>query len=120
MICDFKFKKFPELLEPYKIYFGYEMKLQKISMKNSASSGKGFDEVRAERDKYARLHLGRLIFDAFSKKKPKLYNQYEERKESWEDVFGDDYDSLDDEQIYCLVTLLDRGYIYSLPDKYYD
>lgn len=112
----FNFKKFPSLLSLYKKYRDLEL----TATKHADGSAKKYDAAVKARDDFGYNILAKEIFNTFNPIKPKLHKR---RGESgcfaWNDVFCDDYDSLDEKQKKCLIGLIYRLFVYELPDEYY-
>lgn len=109
----FDFDKYPELEKLYKEY----TKLSKKLLKSSMGKGDGVDYYELVRN-MEKGEFSRLIFNTFHGKVKNVYHEFDGIK-TWEEVFGDDYDLLDDMKKRCLVLLLDGNFVYRLPDEYY-
>lgn len=108
----FDFDKYPELEEVYTRFFKLYKKISNYNNRNKDATqlNKEFDKIEKE--------LSKKVFDTFHGKVDYvLYDGTEKR--SWAEMFGDDWDKLDDNHKTCLAWLLEDGYIYRLPDEYY-
>ena len=117
----FNFKKYPELLELYKVYRNIRLKATGYSMKNSESASKKMMKANAEGDDYGYNIFAKAIYDVFAPIKPKLHKR---RGESayfqWDEVFDKPFEELDINHRKCLVGLIEGKFVYELPLSYYN
>lgn len=122
MIRDvkFNFERFPELGKPYDIYCSIKSKAYKYSMKDGTKNGEKMEKAIEECRQYGYSILAPIIYNIFSKIKPRLYRRIKGPGYfNWDDVFGKPFDELDDSEKQNLIHLLDGEFLYRLPEKYY-
>ncbi len=112
---NFRFEDYPEIHTKYLELLKLRKQLMKISM---GSSGNG-DEVHRKIREYERGEISKLVFDTFNDKVKYVVHEAK-GKQKWAKVFGDDYETLTNEQKEDLTRLLDGNFIYRLPDEYYN
>ena len=64
--------------------------------------------------------LAQAVYDVFNEIKPDLRHKKTLKKAKWEDVINKPYDQLTYKQKQILIRLLDRLYLYVLPEEYYN
>ena len=90
------------------------------SMKDGLFARKKMDEADKLLKDYAYNIFARAIFEEFSGIKPVLFKEDEEEKiYRWDEVFNSNFEELDINKRKCLVGLLNRTFVYSLPNDYY-
>lgn len=118
----FKFKKYPELLEMYKVYRKMCLNSTKYSMKESAKAAEKMKKAIADEEKYCHTIFAKAIYEIFNKKKPVLHSLLKDGNYiKWDDFFGErQYDELTNYEKDCLVGLIGKSFNYELPKKYYN
>lgn len=110
----FDFDKYPMLEKEFEKFKKLDKKVLKLSM----GKGELLNEAYKELCLAEIGELSRLVFDTFHGKVDYVVYDATEKK-SWAEMFGDDWEKLDDNHKKCLTWLLDGGFIYCLPDEYY-
>lgn len=117
----FKFKKYPELFEMYKVYRKLRLNVTKWSMKESEKAGVKMDQAILDQDTYSRTIFAKAIYDIFNPLKPKLYDTYDKCRVKWDEHFGKKaFEELTDTEKRDLVGLIAKDFNYELPKKYYN
>lgn len=120
-LYKFKFDVYPTLLELYQEHKRLERIATKYSMSDSKSSAKKLLEANSKSNEFALNILAREIFEVFGALKPMLHKRRGEQGYfSWDEVFGDEFERLDENQKKCLVGLLSGKFVYELPLEYYN
>lgn len=118
MLCRFKFKKYPELLELYKKHEALLDKVTELSIKDDSSNAELKKAIK-EANEFGENVLAKKIFEVFKEKKPRLYDARDNVYVEWDDHFGSDFDALGEGERIDLIGLLDGDNVYELPSKYY-
>lgn len=108
----FDFDKYPELEDLFSRFVKIKNKVTNYNNRNKDTTQINKEYVLAE------VELSKKVFDTFHGKVD--YVVYDDtEKKSWAEMFGDDWEKLDDNHKTCLTWLLDGEFIYCLPDEYY-
>lgn len=120
----FKFEEFPEINKVHEMnekmlkkMYSAEMKhLQNVGDDNLNHWQKSIDEgLNFKTHVYSKV-----VFDIFSKLRPKLTLVRSGEKMDWNSVFGQDYDVLTNSQKKHLAMMIEDEMPYRLPDEYYN
>lgn len=72
------------------------------------------DRVLTEIDSFVEQEYAKDVFETYKKKKPALLKKKDKSKMTWEEVFGDDFESLSKNQRHALVGLVEGSGAYEL------
>lgn len=116
----FNFEKYPNLLPLYEKYYSMRQQMVKYSMKDTSMSANNMVKIKKEKDEFARTIFAEAIYEVFNKEKPLIYNVDENYSVKWDEHFNNKpFSELENDLRDDLVGLIDRGFIYELPNKYY-
>ena len=114
----FDFNKAPSLLDVYKKF--REISKTASSLGEKTASKEKYENACRERDSFGDNVLAKEVWNFFNPISPTLYNADKEENEKWNKVFDKPFQDLSTVQRRFLVGLIERNYIYELPNKYYN
>lgn len=113
ILSKFKFEKYPKLLELYKTLNGMENKFSKLLEKDE-----DVGDFEAKLEEFYIGEISKAVFDTFHGKVKYVFH-VRNGKQLWSDVFGDDWNVLDNEKKKSLTMMIADEYDYRLPPKFY-
>jgi len=121
----FKFEDYPEIKEMHEKYEKLSLKSTSISIRIEDNGeceklDRLFNEAINISENFSKNIYAKVIFDAFYKKIPYLINKKTKKKEKWEDVIGNDFDKIPENQRTRLVSLVEDISLYRFPPEYYN
>ena len=119
----FNFSFFPEIEKSHKIFVRKHnsslKSLIRVVDKGRKNAERDFDKKSTQLDKFA-FDYAKVIFDVFKGIKPPLLNRRSNTFESWDSVFGSDYNMIPKDLTPNLEALVEEnGGLYRLPSEYY-
>lgn len=90
-----------------------KMRVEKFELQEEYNESKNvevkrkIDEITVQIDLFIAHVYGKEIFEYYNKKKPKLVRIKNDQIETWEDVFGDEYELLSKAQQHVLLGLVE-------------
>lgn len=120
----FKFDKYPNLLKLHLIYNDLVMESYKLEVAREKQDSNELKNKQKLQDQiiedFKIVTYAKEIFDILKNKNLKLYNIYEEKEYSWDEIYEDNFAKLNENQKIALVLMIEDARPFRLPKEYYD
>lgn len=123
IVIRFKFDNFPEIKAKHEVFAKLEKDAYETEIKYDDTFDRKYLELTKkltnELDEFCDTDYSQVVFDEFYSKEPKLVRM-NGVYHNWNEVFGNNYKALSDQQRSDLVSLIEGGGAYRLTKEYYE